>query len=247
MITQEGMKKRLDVLHEEGLSLLAAFEIGKKGKDKQETEPFEVGYQRWYTRALPMVKQLASDRYMEFQAYYDADPRRMLVEAQNYTIQDYLLGEMPKRDGFDRQRETARCFRTQLAILKAVGDRIEWMLLETEDQAGRSLQLSTLETARDLIRVNERAAGALAGTVLRGYLSSLAVKHKLKLRKQSSSSRELADALKDSGALDVPVWSQATWLAEIRDRCLRPEGDAPTKLQVRDLIDGTHWLITNVF
>ncbi len=54
-------------------------------------------------------------------------------------------------------------------------------------------------------------------------------------------------SLKAVRILDVPAWSQATWLAEIRDRCLSPEGQAPTKPQVRDLIDGTHWLIMNVF
>jgi len=27
----------------------------------------------------------------------------------------------------------------------------------------------------------------------------------------------------------------------------RSEGEAPTKLQVRDLIDGSRWLLTNIF
>ena len=40
--------------------------------------------------------------------------------------------------------------------------------------------------------------------------------------------------------------AQSIWLAEIDARA-RSAGESPTKLQVRDLIDGTRWLITNVF
>jgi hypothetical protein len=245
MITKETLTKQLTTLHIEGLELVAALE--KKEKGKEEAEPFEVGYQRWYTRALPLMKQLAADRYEEFQAYYDADPRRALVEPSNYAVQDYLRGEKLAGANADQKRETARCISSQLAIFKAVADRLEWQALDTEEQVGRTLQLATLETARELIRASERAAGALAGTVLQSYLLGLAASHKLKLKRSSPPTRELADDLKTAGILTVPVWSQATWIAEIRERCLKPEGEAPTKLQVRDLIDGTHWLITNVF
>ena len=40
MVTQEGMRKRLDALHEEGIALVAAFE--SKGKDKQAERTFRV-------------------------------------------------------------------------------------------------------------------------------------------------------------------------------------------------------------
>ena len=107
--------------------------------------------------------------------------------------------------------------------------------------------MALIGTARGLMDINERAAGALVGTVLEAYLKKLAARHKLKFRKQSPPPAELAEALKAAKVFDVAVWSQATWLAEIRQRCLEAKGEAPTKLQVRDLIDGTHWLITNVF
>lgn len=236
MITKEALKKQLDSLHSEGSALV-----------KPDSEKFESMYQSWYTKALPLMKQLAADRYAEFRAYYEADSGRPLVLPHNYVIQDYLLEHLPDHDDFDHEYETARCISSQLAILKAVADRLEWQRVDTVDQAGRSLQLAALETARDLIKISERAAGALAGTVLQTFLAALAQKHKLKFRKHAPSSRDYAEALKTANVLDVPVWSQCTWLAEIHDRCLRPEGEAPTKPQVRDLIDGIHWLITNVF
>ncbi len=235
MITKETLKKQLDALHTEGGELAA------------DSEDFEGQYQGWYTRALPLMQQLAKDRYAEFRAFYEGEPDRGLVLPHTYAVQDYLLGNLPEREGFDHEYETARCISSQLAILKAVAERLEWQTVDTVDQAGRSLQLAELETARELIKISERAAGALAGTVLQTFLAALARKHQLKFRKNSPTSRDYAEALKAANALDVPVWSQCTWLAEIHERSLRPDGEGPTKAQVRDLIDGTHWLITNVF
>ena len=240
MITEEAVRKQLETLHQEGGALAKAF------AKQEEAEPFELGYQRWYSRALPLMKALAPERYAEFKSYYEPDPKRSLLEAHSYAVQDFFRREKPT-DRLDRRKETARCFVSQLAILKSVADRLAWMALDTEDQAARSLQLAELETARGLIKISARAAGALAGAVLEAYLRKLADKHQVRLRKQSPPLGELAEALKAAKVLDVSIWSQCTWLGEIRDRSVRTDGEGPTKPQVRDLIDGTHWLISNVF
>jgi hypothetical protein len=86
----------------------------------------------------------------------------------------------------------------------------------------------------------------MAGTVLESFLKKLTAKHQLKFRKQAPPLREYIDALHTAKVLDIPIHSQATWIAEIANRS-RTEGESPTKPQVRDLIDGTHWLISNVF
>lgn len=277
MITEETARKQLDTLHQEGISLAEEFGAeqlrerklyGKRkpkhtngvvvvrfaGEEQKEEEQapeplpvdethFEERYQGWYSRALPLMKQLAQDRYAEFQSFYVVDPRYPWGKTSAYVIQDYFRG----RESDDAGGETVRCFKNQLAILKSVADRLAWASLDTDDQAERGLQLALIGTARGLMDINERAAGALVGTVLEAYLKKLAARHKLKFRKQSPPPAELAEALKAAKVFDVAVWSQATWLAEIRQRCLEAKGEAPTKLQVRDLIDGTHWLITNVF
>ena len=241
MNSQEMFCKQLETLHQEGTVYAAEF------AKKTETEPFEMGYQRWYSRALPLMKELAPERYAEFQAYYLRDPHGPEHRRWAYVIRDYILGREPSTGSIEGRKETTRCFTSQLAILKSVADRLSWMSLDTEDQAERGLQLDLLETARDLIKVEERAAGALAGTILEAYLRKLAAKHEVKLRKQSPSPAELVEALKTAKVLDVPAWSQCTWLADLRARNLKAEGQPLTKLQVRDLIDGTRWLITNVF
>lgn len=240
MVTEEVVKKQLTTLHQEGSALTETF------GNKQETEPFEVAYQRWYSRALPLMKQVAPDRYAEFQAYYSREWKHPEHRRWDYVIRDYIVNRdtLLKQDG--ARKEALRCFNSQLAILKSVSDRLEWMALDTEDQAVRGQQLTLLETARELSKISERAAGALAGSVLVAYLKKLAAKHQVKLRKQAPPTGELVEALKEARVFDVPAWSQATWLAEIHGRCLK-EGEGPTRLQVRDLVDGTHWLLTHVF
>ena len=274
MITEEIAKKRLDELFEQGIALSEVFSLrhlalqGEEEEQQGDAAPDEAGrqagseagaplqefddvgfgfyYQSWYSRALPLLKRLAPDRYAEFQAYYRPERRQDGSDAAYYGIQDHLRRLKPDSD-FETAADIVRCFMNQLAILKSVADRVQWMSLDTEDQVARSQQLGQLETARNLMKVNEQAAGALAGTVLEAYLKKLALKHEVKLRKQFPPASEVVEALKEARVFDVPVWSQATWLAEIQGRYFSPESTPPTKAQVRDLVDGTHWLLTNVF
>jgi hypothetical protein len=235
-----------------GIVIVRLGGVGKKNKKKEEEqvpEPlpidetrFEERYQSWYSRALPLMKQLALDRYHEFQSFYVVDPRYPWSNTSAYVIQDYLRG----READDAGGETVRCFRNQLAILKSISDRLTWGQMDTDDQKERGMQLGFLETARNLIDINERAAGAMAGTVLETFLQKLTTKHQLKFRKQAPSLREYIDALHSGKVLDIPIHSQATWVAEIANRSRAP-GESPTKPQVRDLIDGTQWLITHIF
>lgn len=238
MITEETARKQLEVLHKEGSALAKTFD------QEAEPESFEEDYQRWYSRALPLMKQLGPDRYAEFQRFYSRHGKSTVHWSRDTVIHDYLLGV---QGGLEDSREAAaRCFRSQLAILKSVADRLAWVQMDTEEQAERGLQLAFLEAARGLIEVNERAAGVLAGSVLESYLKKLAIKHRLKFRKHVPPLREYIEALHTGKVFDIPVQSQAIWLAEIADRA-RSDAEGPTKLQVRDLIDGARWLIANVF
>lgn len=242
MNTQEAIGKQLETLQQEGNTLAEAL---AKDEEQKEVDSFAFAYQRWYSRTLPLIKQWAPDRYAEFQRYYCRDPKSRLHWSHDRVIQDYLC-EHGKEYPIISRAQAVRSFLMQLTILKSVADRLEWMAPDTEDQAARGLQLEELEAARGLIGISERAAGVLAGMVLDTYLKKLAAKREVKLRKQSPPTAELVEALKQAKVFDVPVWSQATWLAEIHGRCLK-EGEGPTKLQVRDLVDGTRWLVANVF
>lgn len=58
-------------------------------------------YQGWYSRALPVVKQLAPDRYQEFEELYGKGTKEKVRDASTFTIKDYLLGLRVTRAGED--------------------------------------------------------------------------------------------------------------------------------------------------
>ena len=212
-----------------------------------EESEFACGYQRWYSLTLELMEQYAPDRFAEFQSYYQPERKREYIDDSNYVIQDWLWER-----GFERGSSRSpwvvvgRCILNQVAILKSVKDRLDWQSASTTDHSRRGMQLDLLQIARDLIKVDERAAGVMAGRILELYLNELAAGHEVKLRKQFPPLRELFDALKDAGILDIPVHAQGTWAAEIANRC-RAEGESPSKVQVRDLVDTSHWLLSNIF
>lgn len=49
-------------------------------------------YQRWYSRALPVVEQLLPDRYEEFHRLYMPERPPKELDAITYTISHYLAG-----------------------------------------------------------------------------------------------------------------------------------------------------------
>lgn len=212
-----------------------------------EDSEFACGYQRWYSLTLDLMAEHAPDRLAEFQSYYQPDRKRGDIDDSNYVIQDWLWER-----GFDRDGRrlpwvaVGRCILNQIAILKSAKDRLDWQSASTESHARRGMQMDLLQIARDLIKVNERAAGVMAGRVLELYLNELAAAHEVKLRKRFPPLGELFDALKDANILDIPTHAQGIWAAEIASRC-RAEGESPSKVQVRDLIDTSHWLLSNVF
>jgi hypothetical protein len=212
----------------------------------QESE-FDCSYQRWYSVSLDLMGQYAPDRKAEFQGYYQPDRKRGKVDGANYVIQDWFCFR-----GFDEDCTyypwvaVGRCIHNQLAILKSIKDRMEWQTLSSEAQLERAMHLDMIESARGLSEVSERAAGVLVGTMLDAWLRRFTAQHHVKLSKQAPTTADYAQALKDAHILDLSVISQITWLAEIHARS-RAKGDNPTKLQVRDLIDGTRWLLINIF
>lgn len=53
---------------------------------------FQTDYQKWYTEALPVVRQILPDRLVEFQELYKGAGTRREIDAINYHIQDWLNG-----------------------------------------------------------------------------------------------------------------------------------------------------------
>ena len=211
---------------------------------------FQADYQRWYSAVLPLVKFLGPDRLPEFRSYYEVNPARKYLDHDTWAIQDYLVGNRPTTHThcrFHMGRETQRCLGNQLAILASLQDRIYWMPAEVEEQMLVDLLESHLKSARSLIGISARAAGAVASLVLETYLRHVVRRRRISLKFRKPHIRELADALKQAGTIDLQVWRQTRWLADLRDRCTLAKDREPTAVEARDLLDGAGWLIKNVF
>ena len=129
----QQIKEQLIALHNEGIEILLA-EVEektrkvKKGEkdDIQKPMPAIVRYQSWYTKALPVVRQLIPERYQEFQEQYKLEKRKE-IDYATYTISDYLIGLRVTRlgeDVVDPLSAFATKFQQQIFILMQVMERL---------------------------------------------------------------------------------------------------------------------------
>lgn len=243
MNKRERIHKELASLYEEGVKLGISFQ---EQKEKQ----FHYDYQSWYTKAMKAVGSLAPDRYDEFKSYYEVDPKRKILGYGTFVIQDYLKGVAPSKyqfPGFDTRAEVAKCFINQLAILKAVDDRIDSIIANIEGELYSDIQDSEITVARQLMKVSPRAAGALVGVVIEGHLQKVASSHGVKIAKKNPTIADLNDPLKVALVIGTPEWRKISFLADLRNICSHKKDTEPTKEQVEELIDGAEWLTKNVF
>src|SRR5436190_16736700 len=65
--------------------------------------PFSDGYQRWYSEALMLVKQLLPDRLVDFIGHYKKPKTRKELTYESYRIEDKLQGLTATR-GHDKEK-----------------------------------------------------------------------------------------------------------------------------------------------
>jgi hypothetical protein len=243
MSKRELIRDEMNVLYNEGAGLVVAFQ-------KKEEKSFQYDYQRWYTKALKVVASLASDRLGEFRSYYEVDPKRKLLGYGTYVIQDFLKGVAPSGynyENFDTRGQVLTCFFDQITIFKAIIDRADSVLGNIETELYSELQDSEVAVARELAKVNLRAAGALVGVVIEGHLQKVASAHGVKLTKKNPTIADLNDPLKSASVIDTPTWRKISFLADLRNLCSHKKDSDPSKDQVEELIQGAEWLAKNVF
>lgn len=243
MTKREIIHKELYALYQEGAKLAVAFQ-------KKEDEQFQYDYQRWYTKALKAVASLAADRHAEFRSYYEIDPKRKSLGYGTYVIQDFLKGVAPNtfhHPGFDTRSQALTCFFNQLTILHSIAERVDSVLGNIEGELYAELQDNEVAVARQLVKVNLRAAGALVGVVIEGHLQKVAQAHEVKIAKKNPTIADLNDLLKAASVIDTPAWRKISFLADLRNLCSHKKDAEPTKEQVEDLLQGAEWLAKNVF
>jgi hypothetical protein len=212
---------------------------------KKVTGKFATEYQKWYTEAFAVMRQLLPDRLSEFEALYKADPKRKTVNATTYKIQDWLLGlravrnkytgEMP----YDDSAAVTMCFSVQFDILKSVAARFESSLFDVKQVLQADLFDSELEAARELLKSGfVRAAGVVGGVVLESHLSQVCSNHGITLKKKDPSITDYNDLLRSNDVIDVPQLRFVQRLGDLRNLCGHKKHRDPTSEEVAELIDG---------
>jgi hypothetical protein len=216
---------------------------------------FTEAYQRWYTPALKLVSLLGKDRLDEFCNYYLANPSRGQLTSSTYVIQDYVSGVEPAHTTATRMTGTdfnsrsviASKFESQFSLLKSLSTRIDSVLSDVTGHLLAELQDEELKVASQLVEVNLRAAGAVAGVVLEGHLQRVAANHGIIIPKKNPSVADLNDPLKANNVYDLITWRKIQHLADIRNYCDHKKEREPTEEEVTDLITGTDRIIKTIF
>ena len=243
---RENIRQHLEASVKHGNELL------KKLADKQDSFEFGTEYQHWYTRTLPLVKDLAPDRFGEFRGYYEVDPKRKEIGPVSYVLQDYLSGVAPAPDyygkvAFDRYQVAMSRMVNQVQIVASLASRIESVLSNVEGHLLADIEDRELSAAAKLLKTNLRAAGTLAGVVLERHLGQVVLNRGIKLTKMDPTIGDLNEALKKENVYQIPTYRKIQYLADVRNVCCHNKGRDPTPEEVKELLNGVGAIIKTVF
>lgn len=237
------------VLAELSELLKDGYAVLKKFQDAKNEPNIRIDYQSWYSKALKAMQLLAPDRHEEFRRYYEADPKRKGLGYGTYVIHDYIKGVAPgayQLKDFDARGQAALGMFNQIVILQSVIDRSETILGDIQGALLAELQDDEVDTAEALLKINIRAAGALAGVILESHLQKVADGHGVKIAKKAPTIADLNDPLKAAGIYDTAVWRKISYLADIRNMCTHKKAADPSAEQAKELVDGVRWAVKNV-
>jgi hypothetical protein len=264
----ERFKKDLDALLEQGHQLELAMQYETKpeefkaivkkqfGKEAEEflkkLPSFKREYQRWYSEALVLLRQLLPDRVPDFVRHYEKPKGRKDITYESYRIEDYLQGLTITRgyqkDVVVNSSAAIPQFDQQIAMVVAAQARFESSLFDIRQLMQADLLDSELEAAEVLAKHKFiRAAGALAGVVLEKHLLQVCSDRKLQIAKKNPTIGDFNEALKSNGVIDVPQWRFIQHLGDIRNLCDHGRTPEPTADQVADLLAGAKKITKTVY
>jgi hypothetical protein len=212
---------------------------------------FNDNYQRWYSEALAMLSVLLPDRVADFKAYYQLPRPPKELDYTTYTISDYLKGTTVTR-GYEKVEvvgpKAAQAPMTQqVEIVRAAKARFEGSLFDIKGLAQADLFENELDASAELNKNGfARGAGAIAGVVLEGHLSTVCTNHSVAIAKKKPTISDFNDALKSANVIDLATWRFIQHLGDIRNSCDH-KGREPTKQDVDSLIDGVRKISKTVF
>ena len=210
---------------------------------------FKQTYQRWYTEACAVIRQLIPERLPDFIRHYEKPKNRKEISFESYRIEDNLQG----LEIWQNQRAIVSTdaaipqLRQQVAILKAAKSRFESRLHNLRQVLQADLFDSEILAAEHLAKFKfYRAAGALGGVVLERHLAQVCEERKISPKKKNPTIADFNDALKDSDAIEPQQWRKIQYLADLRNLCGHARKTEPTQEQITELLTGVAKTIKTV-
>lgn len=211
---------------------------------------FNKTYQRWYTEAHSVIRQLIPDRLPDFVRHYEKPKSRKEIDYESYRIEDYLQDLQVTRAGHEiivSKSAAIPQFEQQVAILEAAQARFESSLLDMRQVLQADIFDSELQAAEHLAKFKfYRAAGALGGVVLERHLGQVCEGRKISVAKKNPTIADFNEALRTADAIDLPQWRYIQHLADIRNLCDHARKTEPTQEQIIDLLAGVAKVIKTV-
>lgn len=244
MSKYDDFKQELNALYEKGLKLFEAIQTQGDEAEKK-YRYFRANYEIWYSKALPVIRQLLPDRLNDFTMQYQ-DRNRKKLDAGTYTISDALRGVTSSYGSYDYTC-AAMCVFRQVAMVKSCENTFDSRLNEIQTVLQADIFDSEIEAAKHLVtRGFLRAAGAICGVVIEKHLKTVCESRGLTIKKKNPSIAEYNDTLKDN-AYDTIEWRRIQRLGDIRNLCDHNKDREPTKEEVEELISGTDRVIKTIF
>ena len=217
---------------------------------KESKITFEGSYQEWYSQALEVIKHFLPSRLEEFTELYKSNSKNREVNAETYSIYDYLRGvnsNPAHPNHFDGFSIAGMRFNVQNGILQSAISSMNNSLFKIRKLIEVDLLDSEIAQTQELLKNGYlRASGVICGVVLEKHLKNVCITHELPLPKNPTIST-YNELLKNNEIVDITVWRHLALLGDLRNLCSHGNSKEPTKEQVSDLISGVQKIMKNVY
>ena len=215
-------------------------------------------YQFWYTEALAVIKLVLPSRLDDFIGLYEYPAKRSKLTKVNFRIADAMRGhsavEKTKTPFGEIENVVAswstcpELVLTQCDILEAAAASLTTSLHKIQQGNQKDLLNSELNAAYDLRESGfNRAAGAMAGVILKRHLAFVLAAHSVVLHKKNPVIYDYGQRLRDEGIVNIPTWSFIQRLGDLHNRCFTVKDAEPKNEDIDELFLGVDKIIKTVF
>ena len=240
----EDLKNEINKLIEDGKKLFNAINPNKED-EPQDFSYFVRNYEKWYSKAFPVIKQLLPDRSNDFALLYRNEKRKEL-SVSTYTISDALRGIKHINNHYSPSTAYL-CFLRQVNMIQSCLDTFDSKIFDIQTILQADIFDSEIDSAKHLLKMGFlRAAGAICGVVIEKHFAGVCANHNIAITKKNPTIADYNDILKDI-VYDTIEWRRIQRLGDLRNLCDHNKDREPTKDEVEELIAGTERVIKTIF